>query len=317
MLTAIPYFLKFKYPFQLSTSTRRGTDNLYVKIEAFGAVGLGEAVFPPYISETQQQAIELVHQLKIDFTINNFSDFIKLNCATTQNYPSLNCALEGCLTSWWADKNKVQIADLMGVKAAQKPTSYTIGICSDAEMIQRIHDFPEATYFKLKVSETEIERIIKTYRENCNKPFVVDANQGFQSKEEALKWANTLFEMGAEYFEQPFHKSDLAAHQWLKNQTNINIIADESLQRLTDLPKVMDAFDGINVKIIKCGGLTEAKAIIETARNHELTTILGCMSGSSVSIGYASNLINLVDYVDLDGPFLITNDPDINKLIEM
>ncbi len=310
ILKKIPFFLKFKHPFKLSSVARFGTDNLYIRLDNQGFRGWGEAVFPPYLAETISSAMNDL--IKVEWVVKDYEtifDLIARNQEVLKDYPATACAMEVCLLSWFANLHRKELHDILALPKIDLPTSYTIGICSNQEIKQRIEETPEATYFKLKVSETEFDRIIGTYKSATNKPFVVDANQGFSSRDEALRCARKLHDLGAAYFEQPFLKEDIEAHAWLKNKTKIPIIADESFQRIGDIDSLLDAFDGINVKIMKTGGLIEAKEALIKAKENGLITVLGCMSGSSVAINAAQSLSSLATYVDLDGIFLISNDP--------
>lgn len=289
---------------------RLGTDNLYIRLDSQGVKGWGEAVFPPYLAETIRSA---EHDLsKVDWVINDdetIFDLIARNQQILKDSPAAACAMEVCLLSWFAKLQEKKLHEVLALPKVDKPTSYTIGICSDQEMKERVEDTPEATYFKLKVSEQEFDRIITTYQSLTTKPFVVDANQGFTSRNLALRCANKLHDLGVSYFEQPFIKEDLESHAWLKSETGIPIIADESFQRIGDISSLLDSFDGINVKIMKTGGLLEAKEALSKAKAKGLITVLGCMSGSSVAIKAAQSLSSLATYVDLDGIYLISNDP--------
>lgn len=310
MIKVFPYHLKFKKPFKIASVERTGTDNLYLKFEKDGFEGWGEAVFPPYLSENQVRALERVKGLKWEGSV---SEMLKHNHEILKNEPSLACAMETCLLNWDSAKKGVSLAEYLDLDEVVKPTSYTIGICSNKEIEKAIKNTPKATYFKLKVNQTEIERIVNQYRSLTDLPFVVDANQGFIDFEKAKYWADKLNDYGVAYFEQPFHKEDLESHKRLTLSTQIPIIADESFQRFKDLEKVKESFNGINVKIIKTGGVLEAKQSLIKAGELGMKTILGCMSGSSVSINSASSLSSLADYVDLDGVYLISNDPDLLK----
>lgn len=309
-LNKFPYRLEFKYPFKLAIIERTGTNNLYLRLSYKNAVGWGEAVFPPYLDETVKTALLALKKVSFEkHSVETIFDLIARNQQILKEAPAAACAMEVCLLNWLADLEKKSLPELLNLKEIKKPTSYTIGICSDSEMKERIEATPEATYFKLKVSEEEIEEIIANYKACTDKPFVVDANQGFMSREKGLIWARKLEGMNVAYLEQPFHKDDFESHAWLKEQVNIPIIADESFQRVGDLEKVAQSFDGINVKIMKSGGVLEARAALYKAKGLGLKTILGCMSGSSVAINAAESLSSLADFVDLDGPYLIKNDP--------
>ena len=308
-----PYHLKFKAPFKIASVERTGTDNLYLKFTKDGFEGWGEAVFPPYIRENQQTAIQRLADLNWEFTDEaDLFRVIQQNQTILYQEPSLACAMETSLLNWLAASKKTSLNEILQLDSIDKETSYTIGISSNKEMEEVIKNTPEAMCFKLKVDENEIERIVTTYTSITSKTFVVDANQGFTNREKALYWATELSKKGVAYFEQPFNKEDFESHEWLKNQVNIPIIADESFQRIADIEKVFKFFDGINVKIIKTGGVLEAKECLLKAKTLKMKTVLGCMSGSSVSINSAKSLSALADFIDLDGSFLIKNDPDLN-----
>ena len=317
ILKKIPYFLKFKHPFKLSNFERFGTENLYVKLDNNGFSGWGEGVFPPYIKETIKSTEKALTKIKwlVDKHETIF-DLISKNQQNLKDLPVAACAMEVCLLNWFANFKGKELHEILDLAKVDIPTSFTIGICSDKEIKERVEENPNATYFKLKVSEQEFDRIIATYQTVSTKPFVVDANQGFKSKREALRCANKLNDLGVAYFEQPFSKEDLKSHAWLKSKTKVPIIADESFQRINDINHLLDSFDGINVKIMKTGGLIEAKEALIKAKENGLITVLGCMSGSSVAIKAAQSISSLADFADLDGMFLISNDPFISKEAE-
>lgn len=317
ILKKFPFFLKFKHPFKLSSVERLGTDNLYVRLDNKGVLGWGEAVFPPYLNETITSAKNDL--IKIKWVVDEHEtifDLISENQKSLKDSPAAACAMEVCLLNWFANFHGKELHEILDLAKVDIPTSFTIGICSDKEIKERVEENPNATYFKLKVSEQEFDRIIATYQTVSSKPFVVDANQGFKSKHEALRCANKLNDLGVAYFEQPFSKKDLNAHAWLKRKTKIPIIADESFQRIGDIDKLLDSFDGINVKIMKTGGLIEAKEALIKAKENGLITVLGCMSGSSVAIKAAQSISSLANYADLDGMYLISNDPFTSKEAE-
>ena len=316
-LNYFPYHLKFKRPFKIASVERLGTDNLYLKYTKDGYEGWGEAVFPPYIKENQKASIKRLADLNWEFTNETeLFGIIKENQSILIEEPSLACAMETCLLSWLAASKKSSLNDILQVDYSEKTTSYTIGMSSDEDIEDIINRTPQAEYFKLKVNESEIGRIINKYSSLTSKPFVVDANQGFKDYNKAKYWAKKLYNKGVSYFEQPFHRDDFESHKRLKNDVKIPIVADESFQRLKDTDKLHNSFDGINVKIIKTGGVLEAKECLLRAKHLELKTVLGCMSGSSTSIKTASTLVGLADYVDLDGVYLIKNDPDLDLFIE-
>jgi L-alanine-DL-glutamate epimerase-like enolase superfamily enzyme len=307
-----PYQLEFKKPFKIASVERLFTDNLYIKYSKDGYEGWGEAVFPPYIHENQQTAIKRLADLNWEFTDETeLFRVIQKNQTILKHEPSLACAMESSLLNWLAASKKCSLNDVLELDSIEKETSFTIGMSSNIELEETIKNTPKATYFKLKVNELEIERIINKYKSITSKPFVVDANQGFKDFNKAKYWADKLYSEGVFYFEQPFHKDDFESHKRLRDSVEIPIVADESFQRFQDFDKVFDSFSGINVKITKTGGVLEAKKCLLKARSFGLKTIIGCMSGSSTSISTASSLVVLADFVDLDGVYLIKNDPNL------
>jgi L-alanine-DL-glutamate epimerase-like enolase superfamily enzyme len=137
----------------------------------------------------------------------------------------------------------------------------------------------------------------------------VDANEGWKDKEEAVRKINWLEKHGVQFVEQPMPAEMIEETRWVRSRVHIPIIADEACQRASDIPKLKDAFDGVNVKLDKSGGMLEAYRMIWIAKSLGMKTMLGCMVSSSVSVTAAAHLSPLVDYADLDGNLLIGNDP--------
>jgi L-alanine-DL-glutamate epimerase-like enolase superfamily enzyme len=302
------YRLNFKYPFRLSHSERDGTDNVYVLLTQDNHSAWGECVFIPYYKETIETFKNLIASIQLPESIENSDMFIK---NTLQKNPdsnfciaAINIALHNLKTSITGKS----IAEQLNIQGKPKATSFTIGISTNIEMEQKILENSNMSYYKLKVNSNEIKRITDFFSQISNKNFTIDANQGFTDRNEALKWCYKLADKGVWYIEQPFHKDDFESHSWLKARSPIPIIADESFQSYGDLEKIYKSFDGINLKVMKCGGLSEGAACLKRAREMELKSIIGCMSESSVVINASMQIAPLADWVDLDGNLLITND---------
>jgi len=162
---------------------------------------------------------------------------------------------------------------------------------------------------KIKVGLDTDEATIAAVRSVTAKPLRVDANEGWKDKEEAVRKINWLEKQGVEFIEQPMPAAMLEETRWVHSRVHIPIIADEACLHPADIPKLVGAYDGVNVKLDKCGGILEAWRMIQVARSLGLKTMLGCMISSSVSVTAAAHLSPLVDYADLDGNLLIANDP--------
>jgi L-alanine-DL-glutamate epimerase-like enolase superfamily enzyme len=150
---------------------------------------------------------------------------------------------------------------------------------------------------------------LETIRKFTDKPLRLDANEGWKSKEEAVRKIKWLEGMGVELIEQPLPASMIEEARWIRERVNMPIFADEACLHAPDVAKVKDAFDGVNIKLDKTGGVLEAYRMIQIAKSFGLKVMLGCMVSSSVTITAAAHLSPLADYADLDGNLLIANDP--------
>jgi len=314
----IPYQLNFKYPFKISHTKRESTNNAYLILKEGEFTGIGESVYPPYYPEDRSDLIQFIHQFEIPLfdCPNALVKFLEDTYFKYNHIPFSFCALDTALLNLASKKFKLSITKLLNLTDS-KPvnTSFTLGMSSYNTMKKKIDENPNFDYYKLKVDQENFSKIIDDYTLLSFKPYVVDANQGFTDLRLAQKAAKLLETDNVAYLEQPFDKYDLALHKKLKEQVNIPIIADESFQRFSDIDNILPYFDGVNVKLMKCGGLVQASKIIAKAKSLHLKTVIGCMSGSSIAIRAAQHLAHLTDWVDLDGNFLISNDPCLNYLL--
>jgi L-Ala-D/L-Glu epimerase len=162
---------------------------------------------------------------------------------------------------------------------------------------------------KIKVGLDKDESTLEAVRSVTKKPLRLDANEGFKSKEEAVRKINWLESLGAEFIEQPMPGHLHEEAKWIRSRVHIPVLADEAALRAEDIPKIADGYDGVVVKLDKTGGILGAMRMIQVAKAYKMKTMLGCMISSSVSITAAAHLSPLVDYADLDGNLLIGNDP--------
>ncbi len=307
-LAYYPYRLNFKYPFRIAHTERTGTDNVYVLLTQGNHQAWGECVFIPYYTETLDTFKALINSSVLPVNTDAIGEYITdLKRRFSDSYFCIG-ALDIALHNLRTATTGQTIAQQYGLLENDKTTSYTLGIASDAEMEQKFQGRPDMQYYKLKVNQEEIGRIVNTFQRLTSTPFTIDANQGFTDRKLALAWSYKLADLGVGYLEQPFHKEDFESHLWLKKQSPIPIIADESFQNYADLEKVVKYFDGINLKVMKCGGISEGVAALQRAKEMELKSIIGCMSESSVVSNAAKQISSLADWVDLDGPLLLTND---------
>ena len=313
-LSYAPYSLKFKYPFGLAHGTRTQTDVVYVKLESDGFYGYGEAALPPYLEETQSSVIAFLNKAEEILKNHHLPFSIAEIIPNIDAIASGNNAAKACidialhdLLGKFLDK---PVYEILGLEKPQsKNTSVTISI-GDLNLIpQKIQELSDFKILKVKLGNKEDKQIINCIRQNTAKPIVVDVNQGWPNKNFALEMIEWLSDKNILFIEQPLAKDNYDDMAWLTERSPIPTLADESMQRLSEMNKMVGCFTGINLKLMKCTGLFEAIKIIHFAKEKKMKINIGCMSESSCGIAAAAQLMSQADWIDLDGPLLITNNP--------
>ncbi|HUK17227.1 MAG TPA: dipeptide epimerase [Bryobacteraceae bacterium] len=219
-------------------------------------------------------------------------------------------AVDIALMDWVGQKLGIPLYSYFGLDPRDTPlTTFSIGIDTPEITRQKTREADEFPILKVKVGLDTDEPTIEAVRSVTSKPLRVDANEGWKDKEEAVRKINWLATKGVEFIEQPMPAEMIEETAWVHERVHIPIIADEACQRASDIPKLKGAFDGVNVKLDKSGGMLEAYRMISIAKSLGMKTMLGCMVSSSCSVTAAAHLSPLVDYADLDGNLLIANDP--------
>jgi L-alanine-DL-glutamate epimerase-like enolase superfamily enzyme len=306
-----PFLLNLKHTFSVSFLSRNETPVVLTEIEYNGKVGYGEASLPQYLGETQESVMDFLS--KIDFS--QFEDPLDIE--------KLLIHIDNIEEGNNAAKSSVDIAlhDLIGkllkiplfkyfglTKPVNAYTSYTIGIDNKEITKAKIDEAKNFKYLKIKLGTKNDKEIIETIRSATNKPLYVDVNQGWKDKQEALEMIEWLGEKDVILIEQPLPKENIDDIAWLNEKSPLPIIADESVKRLNDIDNVKDIHSGINVKLMKSTGLREALLMINKARDFGLKVMLGCMTETSCAVSAAAHLSSIADWIDLDGPLLISND---------
>lgn len=313
------YRLEFRFPFRIAHGVRTGTHVVYVKVESGNHIGYGEATLPPYLADTIESTTNFFSH---SYFKNIPDEFIpdqineEIERLLPGHYPAkaaLNMALWQCYSS----KVGQTISSLVGIKSLHKPPhSYTLGIGSKEEMKEKLQFGIDNgfNFFKLKLDGINDNQVVTDYLSLSNYPFAVDVNQGWKDLAQALDIAQFLETFGCVLIEQPFHKSDVNETRELRKHISIPLIADEACQVPGDIKPLTEVFDGINIKLQKCGGISPALQMIQIAKEQQMKVLIGCMSESSVGCSAAESLASLCDWADLDGPWLIKNDPDVELI---
>ncbi|MGI8892705.1 MAG: dipeptide epimerase [Bacteroidia bacterium] len=307
------YSLEFKHPFTISSLSRTETKVVYVELYSEGHVGYGEAALPPYLPETQESVIALLKEIdpeEIARQANLAAILHYVDSVKEENY-SAKAALDMAIHDLYGKKSGKPLHQIWNIQVDKLPPAlFTIGISKDEkELEEKINASGDFSILKLKTGKDKPVDQVKKVREFTGKDICIDVNQGWNDREKALEWINRLADEGVLFVEQPLPKENLTDLAWLSSRSPIPLVADESFQTIDDIDKLKNTCRGINIKLMKCGGLDKARLIIEKAKQNQMTIIMGCMSESSCGVAAAAQLTPFVDYADLDGPLLIKNDP--------
>lgn len=298
------------------TIARGSTDfkrNVFVTLERDGVLGYGEAAPNVRYNESPESTVALIKRAIPLFESRDPWNFVDLGHAIQKLEPgqsAAKAALNIALMDWVVKSLGIPMYKYFGLDKNKIPiTTFSIGLDAPEAVRQKVREAEDCPILKIKVGRENDEEIIDVVRSVTNKPLRVDANEGWKSKEEALEKIQWLKTQGVEFVEQPLPSSMVEETRWLRERVDIPIIADESVKSTIDIPKLAAAFDGINIKLMKSGGLQEAMRMIWMAKSLGMKIMLGCMIESSVAISAAASLSPLVDYADLDSTLLISNDP--------
>jgi L-alanine-DL-glutamate epimerase-like enolase superfamily enzyme len=219
-------------------------------------------------------------------------------------------AVDIAIFDWLGKKLDLPLYKFFGLDAADAPiTDFSIGIDTPEITRQKTREAEDFPVLKVKVGLKTDEPTIEAVRSVTKKPIRVDANEGWTDKEEAIRKINWLETQGIEYVEQPMPAHMIEETKYVRSKVHLPIFADEACTEIGMIPKLVDAYDGINVKLDKAGGILESFRWIQVARAVNMKVMLGCMVSSSCSVTAAAHLSPLVDYADLDGNLLVANDP--------
>ncbi len=300
--------LHLKNPFKIS---RRETDSYreVVSVEIDG--GVGEAAPAKFYGETVQTVVAAIEKLTplLDRNLDHIHDVMdEIESVLDGNYAAKS-AIDMALHDRLGKKLGVPLYKLWGLNPEKTPcTSFTIGLDEPSVMAEKVLQADAYSILKVKLGTPNDIEIIQEIRKVTDKPIYIDANTAW-SPNEAVDIINELAQLRVVLIEQPTKVDDIEGLRYIREHTTLPIIADESVKRSSDIPKLVETVDGINIKLVKCGGILEALRMIHVARAYGMLVMIGCMIESSLGITAAAHLTPLVDYADLDGNLLISNDP--------
>ncbi len=300
-------------PWTTTMSTSDYRDTIHVRFTCEGAVGFGEGAPIPRYHETVGEgcrAVESLRSLLEESDPWQFEGFLTRISERLPGQFAAKAAIDIALLDWIGQKLGVPLYRLLGLDPESTPfTSLSIGIDDPKVTRQKVIDADAFPILKVKMGLRSDEATLAAVRSATDKPIRVDVNEGWKDRETALRKLRWLEGQGVEFVEQPMPADQTEDAQWLHDRARIPIFADEAATNPEEIPKLVGAYDGVNIKLDKCGGVQSALRMIHVARAVGLKVMLGCMVSSSVSVTAAAHLSPLVDYADLDGNLLISNDP--------
>lgn len=304
------YKLDLKHTFTISRQSYDSKLVLIVELKDGDFSGYGEASENPYYGITLDQIVNDLSSIKESIESNNDDTpenfWRKMHPLLKGNMFAL-CALDIAYNDLYARRKGKKLYDLWGLDIRHNVLSnFTIGIDSIPTMVDKMKETPWPIY-KIKLGTKDDLYIIKELRKHSDAIFRVDAN-GAWGVDETLRNAIELKKLGVEFLEQPLAASNLDGNKTVFKLSVLPIIADESCQIETDVEKCFQMFHGVNIKLVKCGGLTPARRMLKKTRALGMKAMVGCMTESSIGISAIAHLLPELDYVDMDGAMLLKND---------
>jgi L-alanine-DL-glutamate epimerase-like enolase superfamily enzyme len=307
-----PYELQLTHTFTVSSYSRKTTPDVQVRIDYEGYTGFGEASMPPYLGQTVESVCSFLRKVDLGQFRDPFDleDILAYVDALSEGDSAAKAAVDIALHDLVGKLMGQPWYRIWGLDPAKAPdTTYTIGIDTPEVVREKTRECDgRFNILKAKVGVPGDKETIRAIREITSVPIAVDANQGWKDREEALDMIHWLAEQGIVMVEQPMPKEQIDDIAWLRERTPLPIFADEAVQRLADIKALEGAYDGINIKLMKCTGMREAWKMVNYARAEGMKVMVGCMTETSCAVSAAAQLSPAVDFADLDGNLLISND---------
>ncbi|MBX2877830.1 MAG: dipeptide epimerase [Saprospiraceae bacterium] len=304
------YDLALSTPFRIAHGVRTVQPTMIVGLESGGHMGLGEATATSYYGKKVEDMLAVLENLRAEIETENLDSpeaFWQRMYPRLREHPFELCALDVAANDLFTRQKGLPLYQWWQLDPTAAPlTNYTIGIGPIEEMVEKIKAQPWPVY-KVKLGTDHDLEIITALREVTDARFRVDANTAWTA-EQTIALAPKLKELGVEFLEQPLKADDWEGAKEVFQHSALPVMADESCQLETDIEKCHGYFHGVNIKLMKCGGLTPARRMIQKARSLELKVMVGCMTESTVGISAIAHLAPLLDYVDMDGALLLKDD---------
>ena len=307
-----PYELQLRHVFTVSSYSRKTTPGVQVRIDYQGITGYGEASMPPYLGQSVETVTAFLRKVDLTRFSDPFclEDILAYVDSLSPGDSAAKAAVDIALHDLVGKLLGAPWYRIWGLDPSKAPdTTFTIGIDTPEVVREKTRECADRfNILKVKVGLDNDKEMIRTIREITDLPIAVDANQGWKDRSRALDEIYWLKENGIVMVEQPMPKERLDDNAWITERSPLPIFADEAIQRLADIPSVKGAYHGINIKLMKCTGMREAWKMLNYARAEGMKVMIGCMTETSCAVSAAAQLSPAVDFADLDGNLLISND---------
>lgn len=301
------------HPWTTTMSTSDYRETVHVSLTCDGRTGLGEGAPIMRYEETPEGSRRIIQEQFSWLSGLGLGEFGNVTDRFSQRVPghfAAKAAVDTAVFDWTAQGLGVPLCRMLGLDPEDTPiTSYSIGIDTPEATREKILEVEEFPVLKVKLGLASDESTMDAVRHATNKTVRVDVNEGWKDVDTAVRKIRWLESLGVEFVEQPMPAERTEEMRTVRRRVNLPIFADEAAPNADALPGLVGAYDGVNIKLDKCGGIREALRMIHAADTLGLKTMLGCMVSSSVGITAAAHLSPLVDYADLDGNLLVANDP--------
>ena len=312
------FALPLRHPFTISRGTVEVQDTVVVQLHEGGCFGYGEATTNPYYGATVEslmRRIAAAAPLLRGVAADDLDAVLAAIGSALGDDTFARCALDMAAHDLWAKRQDRPLHRLWGLDPDAGPASnYTIGIDTPERMVRKLAEVPEWPIYKIKLGTDRDLEIIRELRRHTDKPFRVDANCGWSVKQ-AIDFSGPLADLGVEFIEQPLAAEDPGMEE-VRRHSALPVFADESCGVEADVDACAGRFHGINIKLVKCGGLAPARRMIARARELGLDVMCGCMTESTVGISALAQIVPQLDFVDMDGAALLASDIASGVVVE-
>ena len=313
--------LMLRHTWTTTMSSSEYRDTVQFQYRRDGITGHGEGAPIIRYQEFSEQAMKAIDAIIDQIASGDpmiYRKFLtQVRRALGEHQHAAMAAVDIAVFDWLGQKLGVPLYQFLGLDPGDAPiTDFSIGIDTPEITRQKTREAADFPVLKVKVGLQTDEPTIEAVRSVTKKPIRVDANEGWTDKEEAIRKINWLETQGIEYVEQPMPAHMIEETKYVRSKVHLPIFADEACTDISMIPRLTEAYDGINVKLDKSGGILEALRWIEVARAVNLKVMLGCMVSSSCTVTAAAHISPMVDYADLDGNLLVANDPWLGVRVE-